>query len=360
VREKTFRVAVRQFGPFESAIQKQWQQFQIRHGTGLQLEAIPFDLESLSEEIFGARDWDVLFLNTDWIAAALERELLVDLAPFISENPPDGYPEGWSESLMRMQCIEGQIFGLPYHDGPECLIYRTELIQQPPQTWDEFHTLARSLTRAEDNLYGTAFAAFPDGHNTVYDFLLQLWTRGGEGTQLDSAPAREGLEFYHSILADRRAVHPRSREMDSIASGLAFARGEIAMMVNWFGFAVYAETNPDSRVKGRIEIAEVPRGANGRTVSLNVYWLLGIPKTSIHPDLAYEFLRHCGSQEMDRLLTLEGGVGCRRSTWSDGEVNRRVRFFHKLERLHENAWELPQRSDWPAIAKQIDQLMTSK
>ena len=49
-----------------------------------------------------------------------------------------------------------------------------------PQTWDQFHRIARFLTHPQGVLYGTAFAAFPDGHNTVYDFCLQLWTRGGE------------------------------------------------------------------------------------------------------------------------------------------------------------------------------------
>ena len=95
-----------------------------------------------------------------------------------------------------MHQFDDIVLGLPYHDGPECLIYRTDLFEDPdeqarylaqhgqplnvPRTWDEFQQVARFFQRPETDLYGTVFAAYPDGHNTVYDFCLQLWTRGGE------------------------------------------------------------------------------------------------------------------------------------------------------------------------------------
>ena len=50
-------------------------------------------------------------------------------------------------------------------------------------------------------------------------------------------------------------MHPDCREMDSVKSGLAFAAGEVAMMVNWFGFAAMCEMIPESRVKGRVDVA---------------------------------------------------------------------------------------------------------
>jgi hypothetical protein len=46
--------------------------------------------------------------------------------------------------------------------------------------------------------------------------------------------------------------------MDSVQSGLVFASGEVAIMVNWFGFAAMSETLADSKVKGCIDIAQIP------------------------------------------------------------------------------------------------------
>ena len=356
MRTRKFRIAVRRFPAFESAIQKQWQAFE---NARLELDAVPFDLHPLHEALFesgGARrgEWDVAFLVTDWLAEAAASDAFLDLTPFLAAVPPVGYPSRWSESLLRSQRVDGRVLGLPYHDGPECLIYRTDLFgdQAPPKTWEQFRDAARRYTRPDDGLYGSVFAAYPDGHNSVYDFCLQLWSRGGKLFELTTPAAAEGLRFYREMVRDRRSVHPRCAEFDSVKSGFAFAAGEVALMVNWFGFAVMAQTAADSKVRGNVSVAPVPGG-----VSLNVYWVLAIPAAGPHTDVAYRFLRHCASPAMDKLLTLEGAIGCRKSTWADEEVNRAIPFYHALEGLHENARELPRLANWARIAAVIDEMV---
>ena len=60
---------------------------------------------------------------------------------------------------------------------------------------------------------------------------------------------------------------------------------------------------------------------------------------------------------MDKLLTLEGAIGCRRSTWNDRDVQAIVPAYSRLEELHSMARELPIRSDWPKVAARIDRVM---
>jgi multiple sugar transport system substrate-binding protein len=359
-----FRVAVRAFPPFEAAIRKQWESFEGQARTGLMLDAVPLDLHTLHAALFGssARSWDAAFVVTDWIAEAAASHTLLDLSPYLAASAPEGYPDAWTPSLLRFQQIDRQVLGLPYHDGPECLIYRQDLFDEaglePPRDWEEFHRISRLLSRPAENRYGAVFAAYPDGHNTVYDFCLQLWSRGGElfdsagRPQFRTEAARQALRFYREILRDRAAVHPGCAEFDSVKSGYAFARGEVALMVNWFGFAAMCETSPESKVRGKVAVAEVPSG-----FSLNVYWTLAIPAACARPDISWQFLRHCASAEMDKLLTLEGGIGCRKSTWMDADVNRVVPFYRDMERLHRGARELPRMADWNRIASAIDALV---
>jgi multiple sugar transport system substrate-binding protein len=365
-----FRVAIRKFGPFESAIARQWEAFEREHGTGLELEAVAMDLHPLFDSTIARSaecDFDVAFVNTDWVASAHSGGAFLDLAALIRDNPPEEYPHGWAPSMLRLQNVSGQVLGLPYHDGPECLIYRKDLLEAageaPPETWDDFQRLARLLHKPERGCSGTIFAAYPDGHNTVYDFCLQLWTRGGEvmdgggAFQFDSVAALDALRFLREMVNDGAAVHPACREMDSVKSGLAFAAGEAALMVNWFGFAAMAETVAESRVKGRIGIAPVPHAAGHAGTSLNIYWVLAIPAGAAHAGVAWQFLRHCASAEMDRLLTLEGGIGCRRSTWADAAVNRAIPFYREMEGLHANAREMPSLEKWPEVAAVIDRMV---
>jgi multiple sugar transport system substrate-binding protein len=97
--EKKLRIAVRKFPPFESAIVKQWQDFETSRRSGFVLKPIALDLIPLTEALFeqnGLKDgtWDIALLNTDWIAAARRRKELTDLSPFIRLNPPEDYPHG--------------------------------------------------------------------------------------------------------------------------------------------------------------------------------------------------------------------------------------------------------------------------
>jgi multiple sugar transport system substrate-binding protein len=380
VREQTFRIAVRKFEPFESSLARQWERFEQRHHTTLQLEAVPLDLHPLHESLFVNRglqsgQWDAALISTDWLSEAAESGALVDLAPYLEEAPPEGYPEAWSDSLLRLQRFDDRVLGLPYHDGPECLIYRKDLFAnleerdrfaqqygEPltvPQTWEQFYRVARYFTRPRKSLFGTVLAAYPDGHNTVYDFCLQLWTRGGDlfedsgRIRLDTPEAREALDFYRTLMKDTSAIHPESQRFDSVKSGFAFAAGEVAMMVNWFGFASMSETIPQSKVRGCVGVAPIPSGGGPRA-SLNAYWVLGLATGSRHREVASKFLSHCAGPEMDKLLTMQGGIGCRKSTWSDAEVNSRIPFYHCLEELHAEARELPRRSNWSQLAAVMD------
>lgn len=381
---QTLRVALRKFDPFESAIQKQWASFQQAEGCDLELDLHALDLHPLYESLFEQRglqrgEWDIALINSDWFAQAYTDQAVLDLAPYLASAPPDDYPHGWTPNLLGLQQFDQAVLGLPYHDGPECLIYRKDLFDSSeeqaryqaqygvplriPQTWQEFRQTARFFQRPAQGLYGTLFAAFPDGHNTVYDFCLQLWTRGGElfdrlgRMNLNTPQAVQALEYYRDLLNDRDAIHPASRQFDSVKSGLAFANGEASMMINWFGFASMAETIAGSQVKGKVDIANLPCDPQGSPVSLSAYWILAVGAGSPHPETAYRFIRHCLSAPMDRLLTLEGGIGCRKSTWQDPEVNRAIPFYHKMARLHSFARELPRRSDWNRLAGVIDRLV---
>lgn len=375
------RIAVRKFDPFESTLRKLWDAFSLQNNIKIEAEIVALELHDLYETTISDKGlkegkWDIAHINTDWIYDAANENAVLNLFPLIGENPPENYPFGWHKSLLHLQKLSNGIFGLPFHDGPECLIYRKDLFENEtekenfkkqfgyelatPKTWQEFAEIATFFNRPEQNLYGAVFANYPDGHNMVFDFCLQLWTRGGSllnnKNQIDihNEAAIKALDFYRKMVNDATAVHPKSREFGSVEAGLAFAEGQAAMAINWFGFASMAEVIEESKVKGKIDITSLPSDPGHKTASLNVYWLYTIGSGSKHQKLAYDFLRFATTPESDKLLTTEGGIGCRKSTWKDAEINTLIPFYHKLEMLHENALTLPQTPIWPKVAELID------
>ena len=375
------RFAVRKFEPFERAMEKCWAAYQEVYPSDVEMEFVPLDLEELTAALFEKKglkngDWDIIHINTDWIARAYKTKGLSALDSMIVQNPPEDLKGAWPDSLQALQRFDQQIFGLPFHDGPECLVIRKDLFEdlqeqmrfqvrygkplEIPKTWADFLTVAAFFTRPEDNLYGTVFAGYPDGHNAVFDFCIQLWSRGGDLQQgdvpvkLDQPLAVDALDFYRSLFMKDSGLHPESANFESVQAGAAFARGEVAMMVNWFGFASWAQIDTASAVKGKVDVAAIPSAESGMSPSLNVYWLYAIPEGSRHKQLAYDFIRFAVGRQQDKLLTVEGGVGCRYSTWYDSEINQMIPFYNKLAELHDTARTLPRLANWPQIAHIID------
>ncbi|MDQ1143126.1 extracellular solute-binding protein [Pedobacter agri] len=381
---ETFRIAVRKFAPFESAMQKFWDKFCAFSGCKLKLEMVVMDLHELYDATIAQKglangNFDIAHISTDWILETYSNQDVEILNPYINRNKPQDFPQGWSKSLLSLQRFGWEVVGLPFHDGPECFIYRKDLFEhetekanylekfgkalEVPKTWEDFHQVAQFFNRPADNLYGSIFACYPDGHNAVFDFCLQLWTRGGSLVdkngfiQINTQAAIDGLNFYREIVNDKTAVHPKSAEFESVAAGIAFSQGEAAMMINWFGFAAMCEVDENSKVKGKIDVDLLPAVAGKNSASLNVYWLYTIAKGSENKAIAYDFLRFALAEEQDKQLTLEGGIGCRISTWKDSEINKAIPYYHKLEKLHDVAKTLPQKQNWAAIAAIIDKMV---
>jgi multiple sugar transport system substrate-binding protein len=363
----TIHVAFRAFAAFEAALTAQVSAFA---ETNPDVEVALHDLafEDLHERLvvgdeLAGGDWDVFLCPSDFAPRLIAEGKLLCIDPELATQPPEGWPDGWSPTLLQLQRdAGGRLYGLPYHDGPEMLLYRTDLFEDPvererfaaehsrdlqvPESWDEFVDVARFFTRPERDLYGCVLAAKPDGHNNVYDFFIQLYSRGGRFADRGRAAFHEeegvaGLEYLAALVADG-LTQPDPRLDDSVASGEVYAAGHAAMMWNWCGFAAMAEL-PESRVRGLTGLAIIPRsdGPAGRHVSLSAYWLMTIPCGARDRDRSWRFLRFLAGPESDRLTALAGAIGCRRSTWGDREVQERFACYRHIEEAHRHAETVP-------------------
>lgn len=375
---RKFRILVRQFEPFEQIVSDFWAQYRKRFGVNMELEMVPLPLPELHAAILTG-NFDVAHVNTDWLSECWSKGCLENLAPYIANDPPEDYPEGWANAMLKLQTFPDGVAGIPFHDGPECLIFRKDLFESPeekaafrarygeelsvPKTWEEFARAAEFFNRPEQNMYGTLFALYPDGHNNIFDFALQVWSRGGDIVDpdgriaLNSPEAVAAMTAYRELLA-QPFIHPRSRELESIGACWAFARGEVAMMVNWFGFATMCETVEGSTTKGCVDIGPVPHAAGyAEPVSLNVYYTWSVSTQSAHKQLAYDYIRNAVTRENDATLPMKGAIGCRRSTWFDPNVNAVIPYYSRMEQIHSFARTLPRIPQWHAVSRIIDEMV---
>ena len=379
----TLRIAIRNYSDFENALGEEARLFESVH-PGIQLELVSVGIHELYDLAIGnggLREgrFDLALLVTDWLAEGVAGGAIENLQIWHERLPIPDWPSGWPRSLIRSVVFGDMVSSLPWHDGPECLVYRSDLFNDaamrsrfrvqfgreltPPSTWQEFEETARFFTDPIRGLYGTVFAAFPDGHNTVYDFALQLWSRGGElldsgGTPLlRTVQAAAALDFYRRIVRDPGACHPRSIQLDSTQSGDLFLAGEIAMMANWFGFATRS-FRAGSPLVGKVAIAPVPAEPGHGHVSLSVFWALAMGSGSRNKGVAWEFLRFAGSPERDLGIARHGTVGCRLSTWRNPELQTEIPAYRQVEAISLGARQLPSGPQMAAFAAIIDGVMT--
>ncbi len=379
----TLRIVLRNYVDFENALTEEARLFE-NHHPGTKIELISVGIHELYKSAVsegGLRDgrFDLALLVTDWLAEAHAAGALEDLHHWQQLIRIHDWPDGWPHSLVRPLLFGDHLSSIPWHDGPECLVYRTDLFQDtaacnafrsqffrdlaPPTTWEEFEQTARFFTDQSNGRYGTVFAAFPDGHNTLYDFALQLWSRGGELIDSTGRPflttpkALSALAFYRRIVRDPAICHPRSPELDSTQSGDLFLAGEVAMMANWFGFAARAGRE-GSPLAGKVAIAPIPSACFAAPVSLSVFWALAMGRGSRQKELAWQFLRFVASPERDLGITNHGAVGVRLSTWRNPSLQARIPVYREVEAISLGARQLPTGTAMASFAAIIDNVIT--
>lgn len=377
------RLLLRNYADFENALTEEVGLFEAER-PGVEVDLVSVGIHELYDSAIAkpglrAGDFDLALLVTDWLAEGMDTGALEDLQPWQQRTPIADWPEGWARSLVRPLYFGARLSSLPWHDGPECLVYRTDLFGSPehrgafralfhrelapPTTWQQFEETARFFTGRAPKLYGTVFAAFPDGHNTLYDFALQVWSRGGElvdstgHPQLASSQAIAALDFYRRLVTNPEVCHPQSSRLDSTQSGDLFLQGEVAMMANWFGFATRSSA-PGAPLEGKVAIAAIPSMEGCTPVSLSVFWALVIGSGSRNKELAWEFLRFVAGPERDLGLIPHGTVGARLSTWRNPELQARIPVYRGIESISLGARQLPRGPQMAAFAAIIDSVVT--
>ena len=164
------------------------------------------------------------------------------------------------------------------------------------------------------------------------------------------------MSYLRDLTHRHKVTPPNCDQLDSVKSGEIFAEGKVAMMVNWLGFAAFADAHESSVVRGKIGGGLVPAGdgPEAQAASLNIYWCLAIPTGSAQAEEAYRFIRHCAAPEMDLITSDEGGIGTRRSTWAEC-ARRGVAGYDVMEELHTRARHMPRIQNFGRVSEILNE-----
>src|SRR5690606_41603606 len=57
-------------------------------------------------------------------------------------------------SLQKAVTYKGKVYGIPRAFSSQTLIYRSDLIEDPPETWDELVETAKRVQEENEGMYG--------------------------------------------------------------------------------------------------------------------------------------------------------------------------------------------------------------
>jgi multiple sugar transport system substrate-binding protein len=359
VSERILRLWGREFDGFRRAVAAHAAAW---HGGTV--KACWLGLPALQSAVLGREvlEADLLIVPADWLPALAAAGRVRSLASHLAADPPAGWPEAWTPSFHEGITWDGEVHGLPFHDGPQLLFTRPSLLAAgglpAPATWSQLLASAEAL-HDPDGRAGTVLAGAPDGHNNVYDLVLHLWRLGGDLVDADGCPTadtpgmRAALAFLRGVATS--LVPADAHALDSNGSGAAFADGRVGVAVNWAGYAALAAAGP---VAADVACTLVPTHDDGRsTTTVNAFWVTCVTSACQDPDLAWDYLRHAASREMDLETTWAGASGARRSTWIDPDVRAAHAEYALFEAAHAHSRPLPRLPQLPEVVDVLSELV---
>jgi ABC-type glycerol-3-phosphate transport system substrate-binding protein len=275
-------------------------------------------------------------------------EYLLPLDDYVQDpalmQSPDGatltLDQVLTPALQTARTADGRLIMLPIDMSEYVLYYRTDLIAEPPQTWDDFVATARQFTRRHNPTSPTEYGAAIHGKYVPWTFCAALETLWAYGVQFNPAQREgrmntpQGVQSFQvfATLAAEGLIPPETVNAEYFEIGQSFGEGQAAMAIQanaYYHQAADAQQSP--LVHDRFAIAPPPgvRQADGRIErALWVHTIgLAVNRSSPQRQAAVRFVLWATLGEGARLYAQHGGSAPIRDVWLAADAPRTYRLI---------------------------------
>jgi multiple sugar transport system substrate-binding protein len=306
--------------------------------TGVNVEIVEIGREGyltavMTQLLGGTTDYDVVWFLSTSIAEMAEAGVLEPLDDYIS-NPDITDPEEYdSEDLLATYGYKGKTYGLPQTISTNYLYYRSDLIPDPPETWDEYFEVSKEFTKSinpdSPTTYGTTFDCLP-GEELPKCFYSVLWTFKGDiidedgNVLINNSGSLAAAEWYVKFI--EAGILPE----DVLTYGYtevfeALQTGEVAMAGPMWDAAMGGILVGDSPYKNDIKVTMIPgvEQADGSMyrVPFQHSWCFVLNKNSENLEEGWKFLNYATGKEGGKITAIEcGSSPARVSLLTDPEL----------------------------------------
>ncbi len=260
--------------------------------------------------------YDVLWVPSEWIAELAEGGFLQPLDELMANsNLPQPDKADWaSPGAVESYKYKGKLYGFPVSMDAIFMYYRTDLIDEPPDTWEEYLEVAKKFTK--DDMYGTTlFGKLPE--SISWDFINYFLSFGGVlfdedfHPQVNSEEGVAALTYFVDLLQKHEVVPPGVPTYEYPEVLAAFQQSKVAMCLQWnaaHGDFASEEKSPliyDKFVATTLPGRKMPDGSINRKTIGHV-WGFVMDANSKNTEDAYRFLVYLTGKEGLKYFPTDG------------------------------------------------------
>ncbi len=303
---------------------------------------------------------DVASVDSFWMPLFLEGGHVKPLDPYWpAEERADFLPF----TIDTLTDAQGHVYGLWHGTDCRVLYYRTDLVPEPPRTWDELLTIASRIS-SERGIAGYVYNA-GRWEAAVFDHLPMFWGQGGELVDAAGEPVfglPPNREYMVRLMRFLRATietgaSPRSvlanNDYQQISS--AAAAGDVAMFLggSWQLRDLERALPPEEFAKWAL--TDIPQAAAGQRATGTGGWVwVTFSADPVKRRVATEFMRFVESPaNVARISIPMRQLPVRRSVYRDVATFRENRWYAAFGEMLGHARARPAVPLYPAISEQL-------
>jgi multiple sugar transport system substrate-binding protein len=279
-------------------------------------------------------DCDVFGADVIWTAEFAQQKWLYDMSPYI-----EGRKDEFIPSTLETLNYDGKYWGVPKDTNAGFLYYRSDQVDQAPDTWQAAYEDAG----AKDGIVyqGASYEGL------TVNFLELAYAAGGsvlneDGTEatINSPENLKALEFMVNGIKNGDAPEAVVTMMEP-ESERAFVSGRSTYMRNWpYVYAIGQQER--SEVRDKFEVVPYPPFEGGETAGILGGLNLVISAYAANPGGALAFIDFATNQEsMNNAASKFALPPALESSYEDPQVQKALPFATELRQAVEQAAPRP-------------------
>lgn len=251
---------------------------------------------------------DVFDADVIWPAEFAQANYALELDRFIEKDNID--MDAYFQGTVEAGKFKGKQWAMPKFTDAGVLFYRTDIVEDPPETWDELVEQAGKLQGEKGTEFGYLMQA-SQYEGLITNAIEYIGSYGGavldedQNVVVNSPETIKAIEKMQEIVGSD-FVPSNILNFTEIETESAFIEGNAVFARNWPYLQASSNDEEKSKVAGNVGFTTIPAGDDGSTSALGG-WMSMINRYTEHPEEAWEFVEFMTGPEGQKITAVEGG-----------------------------------------------------